>query len=472
MPGINHNVNNIKKVISLDELDLALMFFRYFGINKKSSELDLIKISSDYSKYDDLNYQKAIKDEIGKKMREILRETRRRINNCKTLEEKFNIMGFSSIKYKSMIGKLMTENKKNEVQITKSLSKVVEDILSKIGIVSSNIEQILEKTPIIMNNELLNKIDPIKLGLLLSYKSMDDYETDEEFEDTHTYINISGMYAYYFYKYIINNSDILKIQNKIEINRIVNDKKVKYTLRDFIKTFEKYYLEKMASKMLMSYDKDIRHMTYKEYTDIFYKELDEKKKLYDLEEATVDWKIIRKGDLTREVNKVGRKVGKLQLTNSKQNSIEIKNLMNKCEYFDNTNYICSVQGINKMSGYIGYIYSNGCVVFDKFYEDEENQIPAKFKALYVMDINNFISLSRLTKPQIIDYIKNKNDKTVKRFYHTNTWQKRLDDYINSIKTTKSKEEVLSFISLLKDKVINDDNYSDIENKIYKKSIKK
>ena len=77
-------------------------------------------------------------------------------------------------------------------------------------------------------------------------------------------------------------------------------------------------------------------------------------------------------------------------------------LMRKRLFFDKTGYMEQILGINSFAGYVGYIYANGLVIFEKMYEDDSRLVPVKeANATYVMNIDNFVELSALSKTDII-----------------------------------------------------------------------
>ena len=97
--------------------------------------------------------------------------------------------------------------------------------------------------------------------------------------------------------------------------------------------------------------------------------------------------------------------------------------------FKNTEYVCQIVGRDKFNGYIGFIYENGLVVFEKFYEDDGS--PAKDNATYIMNRTNFLDFIQLSKPEIIDYIKSTNNPDIIRKYHTENWANNLAAVIES-----------------------------------------
>ena len=106
--------------------------------------------------------------------------------------------------------------------------------------------------------------------------------------------------------------------------------------------------------------------------------------------------------------------------------------------FKNTEYVCQIVGRDKFNGYIGFIYENGLVVFEKFYEDDG--APARDNATYIMNRTNFIDFIQLTKPEIMEYIRETDNPNIVRKYHTKNWADNLAEVINS--KEKDTESIL------------------------------
>lgn len=157
-----------------------------------------------------------------------------------------------------------------------------------------------------------------------------------------------------------------------------------------------------------------------------------------------NWEFIRKGSLPAtddKINNYGVGVeGSIVLPKQKD---EYESLLEKINLFESTNYEYRIIGKNKFEGYIGYIYHNGIVVFEKMYEDKERRIPSKGNnATYIMTLDNFVQFSNMTKIQIIDYIKNTNNPNVWRLYHNKTMKERLYKFINGVYYSKNVEDVI------------------------------
>lgn len=99
---------------------------------------------------------------------------------------------------------------------------------------------------------------------------------------------------------------------------------------------------------------------------------------------------------------------------------KLQAITDRMSFLDHTDYVYKMTGKDQFEGYIGYIYSNGVVVFEKFYKSIDNHEPSTSNATYVMNFNNFVQMSKLTKMDIMAYIKD-GGTDVRRVYHTNKW---------------------------------------------------
>lgn len=168
---------------------------------------------------------------------------------------------------------------------------------------------------------------------------------------------------------------------------------------------------------------------------IDYHDLDTTREIFDIidaavksKELEVSWRLFKKGEKLESssiLSDVGVRSPKKELSIEEKNS----ELRKRIDFFESSPFLYRVEGINNFEGYIGYIYPNGYVIFEKFYKNCKTFELAEIDATYVMTITNFIELSKLTKPQIIRYIKDGNT-DVMRKYHTSSWEDRLSKIIN------------------------------------------
>ena len=126
------------------------------------------------------------------------------------------------------------------------------------------------------------------------------------------------------------------------------------------------------------------------------------------------------------------------------NQEKLKEILNKFiekkEFFDRTDPYYRILGKNSFDGYIGYIYSNGTVVLEKFFENSTTGKVAKNQAIYIMSIQNFHTLTQLSKNEII------SQKLCKRFIHKGNWQEKIIAEINKDNDNNPVDQIDEFIA--------------------------
>jgi len=104
----------------------------------------------------------------------------------------------------------------------------------------------------------------------------------------------------------------------------------------------------------------------------------------------------------------------------KNREITVDDVNERIEILENSGYLGTPgKGLNTFSNYYAFVYANGKVILERFWKDDEMK-PALNEATYVLSIDNFKEMSKLSKTNLIEYIKLLPNKDVKRFYHTAT----------------------------------------------------
>lgn len=133
-------------------------------------------------------------------------------------------------------------------------------------------------------------------------------------------------------------------------------------------------------------------------------------------ELLASWVILPKGEVKSKSDTSNESI-KERNNITLDDSEHVRRMLYGRHFLDNSPYAYKLSGINKFDGYIGYIYPNGVVIFEKFYENEKTGRVAKNSATYVMNIFNFVELSKLTKTEIISSLKDGNLEGVYRIFH-------------------------------------------------------
>lgn len=226
-----------------------------------------------------------------------------------------------------------------------------------------------------------------------------------------------------------------------------NKKKPKvltYTFQDLKRNLNKF-LESIPDctfKYVSAYDpyldKDIKDMGTREDIE---KEVVKYRYGEDYQNITASWRFIKKGEVEKTYSSY-----KTKTTNSERKEREAIDVEYRMSTFRKTNYLCQIIGTDKFTGYIGYIYPNGIIAFEKFF-DEKDRPSKDNNATYIMNVKNFEYFSSLTKPEIIEYIKDMGNEEIDRKYHSSNWEKNLRKIVeNPNYDEEMKERVNAIIT--------------------------
>lgn len=189
--------------------------------------------------------------------------------------------------------------------------------------------------------------------------------------------------------------------------------------------------------------------------------LDARKKIRreDIENnLQVGWEIIPHGN--RENNQILAKGnGKHQNPSSiDYETRDLELLEEKKAFYPNTDYLYSLNGREAYEGYSGFVYKNGLVVLDKFYSKKKDElIPTHNEGFVVMHILDLIEMSKYTKTELMDLIREGKNKSVQRKYHTSNWKERVLEIINKPADDYNFEEINEIIEDVLLKAINQDS---------------
>ena len=249
----------------------------------------------------------------------------------------------------------------------------------------------------------------------------------------------------YMEKYIMAVKSLRMLGNyNLVVDTITIDgKKIKYSVNDAIREYNEIKIAhpEFAVYHFESDGRDFRDMGI---VRDFASELES---YIESKNLQVSWEFIRNGkkeivpvDEESLVRLKKKKNDKKRITREEK----IQFVTDRMNFLDHTDYVYKMTGKNQFEGYVGYIYSNGVVVFEKFYKSLDSHEPSTSNATYVMTFNNFVQISKLTKTDIITYIKN-GGTDVRRVYHTSKW---LDKMISIITSKTYDEEAMKKIDSL------------------------
>ncbi len=215
-----------------------------------------------------------------------------------------------------------------------------------------------------------------------------------------------------------------------------------------------FHEEYHALRIMHPEIKEINMPTLKEGEENTYRDINFMAKfnhLYD-QEITLNWELLPEGKNIPQ----GKSTGANHIpSKTKDHDTLVKEVNERITTLENSNFIGRpFKGLSQsFGGYYAFFYANGVVILEKFWENEERQIPVKYAATYVMNIDNFLEMSKMPKANLISYIKTIPNS--KRLYHTSfeSWQTALYDAINNEKMSEKINTVVDFMNNLESETL-------------------
>ncbi len=164
----------------------------------------------------------------------------------------------------------------------------------------------------------------------------------------------------------------------------------------------------------------------------------------------VNWQIVPPGEGTelddRVIDSLNREYNHLSLE-EKEKRIKARyaEYERKMKFFESSGYRYRIYGINEFNGYIAFIYPNGEVIMEKFFNDYANCIPTINEAIYNVKAADFETLSKLKKPALI------KDNRCRRIIHRGDWEQKGQAIIDRPSSPETEEEVKQLILRLQGK---------------------
>lgn len=230
-----------------------------------------------------------------------------------------------------------------------------------------------------------------------------------------------------------------KNYNPYILYQMESGKKVRYTRRELQRDYEEFMKRHPDAKPL--YLPPLNGEERDKYRDI---ELMEKLSSLKEETTTINWELLPKGESEKREKNDDVK----PLDNSHTKIVGVDDVTKRIDFLESTGYVGKLKGLNTFTGYYGYVYPNGTVILEKFWEDEECISPAINYATYIMNIDNFISMSKISRINLVEYIRTLPEIGVKRLYHSNisNWERNIYKEING---AYRLEDAVEFINSLK-----------------------
>lgn len=377
--------------------------------------------------------------------KEQIRIIRSNLKNIKNVNELSNIL--PNI-YKSILNDKTARMILNTKSGIEGFIKKYKEDLTKLLVNLENLCVELEK-PIeekyfegIDKNLLLHIISAIALDLAREDNAINDsiYTAMKYYNENKSNIKYKDSVTYFtspsyngrkisrcsYSKFIEYYKDYMSNHKYLKEEILSNEKYNNMSVED-VKKYMEEHRNKIQQEMIEKEQEELKSK----------KEQEEKKQLIKSirEELTVNWELCPSGTKQTEtsVHCYTPKIKREKYDNPKFQKIYEE----KIQFFSNSDYVIHIFGKDKFEGYEGYIYPNGIVLFEKL---TTKRSISKNTALYVMDVRNFVELSKKNKQEIIEIIGNNEEENLKRINHSKNWQVRAINVINK-KTDISLEEL-------------------------------
>lgn len=286
-----------------------------------------------------------------------------------------------------------------------------------------------------LDNIVLEGLDLEKLELYLAAFYLDLAEDSND-------LSKKQKCLYYVSTYMFENKD--KLDDGLSVEKLVTNIDSKATTINISKRmlYEKFKKMLIDNPGLYNINFD-NHI----FADMSSEEIEKLMAEY-MKSIKLKWDILPDDDafiiedvIRSSSGGAGRKSG--TTNGSRRDPAEV--FMEKKAFFDSSDPFIKVVGKDTFDGYVGYIYPNGTVILDKFYENAKTKKLAEDEAIYCMKLDDFYLLSQLSKSTIIA------GKLCKRFYHRGDWQSRVQKEITGSPKSEVayKTKLLELINLLK-----------------------
>lgn len=322
-------------------------------------------------------------------------------------------------------------------------------------------EEFLEKTKECITNLLVNLKylipifdEAIDLKELESCLDLDKFylamaktliEVSKIVIETEDKIHYSFSFVEKYIKVIENIREESKYKLEIE-TLLLDGARIRYSVDDAIKEYNeiKFAHPEFKTYALEEDGIDYRDLSLATEMTAYLEECIESKQL------AASWNFIKNGkrdeNVSQEVvDRLSEKKKNKKTKLSREEKIQAIN--DRMNFLDHTKYLYKITGKDNFEGYVGYIYDNGSVIFEKFYKSVDNYEPADSNATYVMNFNNFVEMSKKNKTEIMKFIKD-GGTGVRRLYHTSNW------WVRVLKVVLSKEYDVEAMKKI-DTLIND-----------------
>ena len=259
------------------------------------------------------------------------------------------------------------------------------------------------------------------LSMLYAYNSKDDYNKQK-----YIYYVVDYFNRYESKKYDDEFSiDIGGHDSGFETSEMSifaddgkNSSEIKATAAELFKEYSEFLKDNPDIKAINVSNMDFSGMDLNEVEEFMIEYIKDIKANWDLLPEDAYDEVMTYENIPKETKK---SVGKYEVSEERK----LQMYIDKKEFYGSTDPIFRIKGKNTFDGYIGFIYPNGKVVLDKFFEKVDTKDLAYGEAIYIMGIKDFYELSQHSKSYLIE------SPDAKKIDHRGKWQEDVRKEINA-----------------------------------------
>lgn len=225
-------------------------------------------------------------------------------------------------------------------------------------------------------------------------------------------------YLYYVSNYFLELGGDVESDISVNIADTKNKKITTITPKMLLEEYKKVLISNPNLKIVRLNSVDFSTMSpneVSEFMDNYLKEL------------SANWEMIPKGSMDEDFTSMV-KTGTSSMDEEERRLLQerLANLyLEKKSLYESSDPYSILRGIKTFDGYYAYVYPNGKVILDKYFENVSTGRLAKDNAIYVMDFVDFYELSHLSKSELIGHEK------CFRIIHAGNWQEKVRNVISS-----------------------------------------
>lgn len=406
----NHFIANFFDEETLNKINCGEIALTNIFFQEKIRELKEITTAKELKKFKKLYFiynQEKEKKELLIKCFEILKRKEKKINYTDYLNFR-----------KEILDEIQKDGieKNLEEEMEKAINFNVATFCNEMALIFLTfIEHQKEIIEYLNNTEIkfhyFNREVKDRLQLYILYKYINEMEDD-------------NLLTEYRQKDLYYASECIRELSKTNIETTISKPNIKkeISFRNLYERYKKILVKYPELKIVNFSDVNFDSMSIEEIED-FMNEY--------LKDLQATWEIMPKGQtISVPFTKKERKRKEEKSEEEKEKWRQIQNhlldkFIEKKEFYDSLDPMYRIKGINTFDGYCGFIFQNGIVVLDKFYENAKTERLSKGDAIYIMRLDQFYILSQYPRPYIY------KNKLCRREYHKKGWQEIILNIIGS-----------------------------------------